>query len=169
MLKLSEMRELVVRPAIRHIGLWSKEAEELVMATAMMESRFVHLSTGLWNITKERYWVVYVEMLEGNNYLMTKTMDYQLPNIDPIDQLPGNHFLGAIICRLYYRMNDDPLPRSVKGMADYWKEHYETFLGKKKSKEFMHQALRMYQYEEIPYSPKQDWRHYPDKQGAYRY
>jgi hypothetical protein len=38
--------------------------------------------------------------------------------------------LGAVLCRLHYLRVADPVPRSVDAQSEYWKAHYNTYLGK---------------------------------------
>ncbi|MCG3884110.1 hypothetical protein I3271_05370 [Photobacterium leiognathi] len=41
-----------------------------------------------------------------------------------------NPLLGMIWCRLRYMTVSDPIPTTIGGRAKYWKEHYNTKLGK---------------------------------------
>ena len=51
----------------------------------------------------------------------------------------SNIALQAVFCRLKYKRDKYPLPKSndLKGQAEYWKRVYNTHLGKGTIKHFM--------------------------------
>ena len=83
----SQIRSLVIRPALEKLNLWSLSAEELVLGTAIVES--------------------------GLTYLR-------------------QHNDGPAVCRLCYYRKPDALPEAgdIEGQAAFWKQHYNTPLGK---------------------------------------
>lgn len=164
MVNLQHIREMVVRPALKHLLLWSPEAEELVMCTGMIESRFTHLTQvpkgparGHWQMEKATFYDIRMSFERSRPETYDRLLQLSLSEIDPFDQMLGNNYLGAAMCRLHYRRVKHPLPTTVKGMADYWKTYYNTYLGKGKVKDFIIQARRMYQVADTPFSDVDDW------------
>ena len=56
---------------------------------------------------------------------------------DIADLLEYNIAYAIIMCRLKYRRVPKKLPNTIEGMADYWKQYYNTSLGKGKPSEFI--------------------------------
>ncbi len=52
-------------------------------------------------------------------------------DMDLLDQLRGNLFYAAAMCRIFYLRFSKPLPQAGDwhGMAKYWKRYYNTHLG----------------------------------------
>ena len=52
-------------------------------------------------------------------------------DMDLLDQLRGNLFYAAAMCRIFYLRFQKPLPQpnDWEGMARYWKKYYNTHLG----------------------------------------
>lgn len=44
--------------------------------------------------------------------------------------LANDPLLSFIFCRLHYRLRPEPIPVSLRGRAEYWKEFYNTIAGK---------------------------------------
>lgn len=140
-LELEQVRLWVVRPALQRIALWSPAAENLVLGTGLHESHYQYLDQiganpgpayGLWQMEKATY-----EDLWGSipGDLFKRLLDlggYDAMTHPPIEELHGNLFLGAAMCRVLYRRVKEPLPEAYDfhGMALYWKRYYNTPLGK---------------------------------------
>lgn len=148
MINPAQLRDYVVTPALKEIGLYSKAAMRLVIGTAMTESRLEYLhqvgggpALGLWQIEPKTHNDVW------ENYLL-----YRLPlakklnpfNVDYKDtnQLIWNLKYGAAICRIIYLRAPAPLPdeNNIFGMAKYWKAVYNTELGAGKPEDFLNKA-----------------------------
>jgi hypothetical protein len=124
--------------------MWTKAAEQLVMITAMQESRLVFLkqlngpALGLWQIepvTHQDLWTTWIRHRPqvARQVLMVtgvRTSDAAVWDV-PDSFLYTNLAYGAAICRLLYRRHKEPLPAAddVAGLAAYWKQHYNTPLG----------------------------------------
>ena len=61
-LNASQLRELVIKPALSEIELWSPAAEELVLGTAIVDSRLSFIKQlgsgpafGLWQIEQDTH------------------------------------------------------------------------------------------------------------------
>ena len=53
------------------------------------------------------------------------------------DLLESNIAYALIMCRLKYRRVPKKLPKTVEGMANYWKKYFNSDLGKGDLKEFI--------------------------------
>ncbi len=142
-----QLRTLVVRPALKEIGLHTPAAENLVMGTAAQESnlRYIHQvkgpALGLFQMEPATYKDIWARWLSGHPDIAEKLRqlagqpDSGVP--DP-EVMVWNLKFAAAMCRVFYRRIAEPLPQAgdVAGMASYWKRYYNTSLGKGKPEQF---------------------------------
>lgn len=126
-----QFREHVVRPTLTVNGLWSQAAENLLVGTAIQESRLTYLvqhgggpALGVYQIepaTHEDVWV---------NYLRYRP--HQWLAREPDSALVTDLEYATAIARIIYYRRPEPLPDAddIEGLGAYWKQHYNTPLGK---------------------------------------
>lgn len=145
MLDARHIRELVVRPALQAIDLWSPAAEDLVLGTGLVESRFMFLrqlgggpALGLWQMEPATHDDVWRNFLDFRPELGERVGALaawrKLPMIEPAaraGELAWNLRYAAALCRVHYRRAPAPLPEAgdVDGYAAYWKRFYNTAAG----------------------------------------
>lgn len=134
----TQFRLHVVRPALTYIGLHSEAAEYLVTGTAVAESGLRYLvqhgdgpARGVFQVepkTEQDVWVNYLQYRTRLSDLVTGLM----LTAESLDNLTVNPMYGAAIARLVYRRSPLPLPdhRDPDATGAYWKEVYNTHLGK---------------------------------------
>jgi len=145
-----QFRFLVIRPALEEIGLWSQSAENLVIGTASQESglRYIHQlengpAKGFFQMEPDTHDDIWRNWLEYREDIRISILDLSLltnPNeIPDPDQMVHNLRYAAAMCRVHYRRKPGSLPAEddVEGMAEYWKEHYNTHLGAGEPEEFV--------------------------------
>ena len=150
MVDAKQFRFLVVRPALEAIDLWSQPAENLVMGTAAQESRLKYIhqlgtgpAKGFFQMEPAMHDDIWRNWLEYKGDLQALVWDLSLETpqneIPDADQMVHNLRYAAAMCRVHYRRKPGSLPADddVEGMADYWKEHYNTHLGAGKPEEFI--------------------------------
>ena len=143
------LRICIIRPVLMDLDLWSPVAENLLLGTAAQES---HMGTyldqadptiegpafGIFQIEKTTHDDIWENYLVYNEDLARVVRRYSLPTFS-YRQLIGNLYYGTAIARVHYRRVKEPLPSDptdVKAMAHYWKQHYNTPLGKGTVEEF---------------------------------
>ncbi len=148
-MNIKQFRDYIVAPALNHINLHSLAAEQLVMATAMAESNicFVHQVGGgparsffqMEPVTHDDIWARY---LSRKPHLLGDLKGLIMRDMDLHEQLHGNLFYGAAMCRIFYLRFRKPLPEvdDWYGMAEYWKKYYNTRLGAGTVEGFLRQA-----------------------------
>ncbi len=149
MLDPRQLRDLIVRPMLEGMDLYSLAAEQLVMGTAAKESggfRYIrqHLGEGkhgrgrgLWQVEPET-----AGDLIRRNYpklISLRLIDEPDAIQNGLERLEGDLYLGAALCRLKYLDAPEKLPAAgdVWGMASYWKRFFNTFKGAGKPEEFV--------------------------------
>jgi hypothetical protein len=133
-----QFRELI-EDVLHEAGLYSPAAVELLMLTCAVESNF-----GTY-IKQVRGPALGVFQMEPNthddiwdNYLRyRKSISYFIRHdlvVDPAieDDLRRNIAYAIIMTRVHYLRVSEPLPEAddVEGLANYWKRHYNTMLGR---------------------------------------
>lgn len=136
-MNITQLRELVVRPALQFIGLHTPAAENLVLGTAIVESATDFLrqsgsgpALGLWQMepaTHDDIWVNYIgyrrALVERMNQLTTSAAI-----TDGATELVGNLYYAAAMCRIAYARAPEQLPEAndALAMAKLWKLRYNT-------------------------------------------
>lgn len=142
-LDVRQLRDLVVRPVLRDLDLWSLGAEALVLGTAAQESQFRYLhqmgagpALGLWQMEPATYrdhwtWInarpAYARVLRATVSAANSTLN---PCPDP-REMCWNLAFAAAMCRVHYFWQpfEVPQPDDVEGLAHVWKIYYNSILG----------------------------------------
>lgn len=135
---IKQFRDHIVVPALTHINHYSLNAEQLVMATAMAESNLLFIQQAgrgparsffqMEPVTHDDIWERY---LSRRPHLLNDLKGLIMRDMDLHEQLHGNLFYGAAMCRIFYLRFKQKLPETNdwRGMAEYWKKYYNTHLG----------------------------------------
>jgi len=148
----------VVRPALNSLGLpGGTLAEKLVMGTAAQESRFQYIhqlgkgpALSLWQIEP----VTAMDALRRAPAEALDRLEGMAPGSLPVqgkgtllgpvvEQLHGNLYLGAAMCRLVYYLKPFSISRELAAgdepgwCAWAWKRYYNTLKGKGTADEFL--------------------------------
>ena len=140
-----QIRE-VIEWSLKEMGLYSEDAVDLVYKTGNAETGYRHLkqmgggpAIGFWQVEPatlidimDNYVNYRPELLKG-----LISLGYNQSNIET--RVMGNIALQAVFCRLKYKRDKYPLPKSddLKAQAEYWKRVYNTRLGKGTIEHFM--------------------------------
>lgn len=142
MFDAEQLRRYVVRPALKHLSLWSEAAENLLLGTAAVESRlgtFVHQvgggpALGIWQCEPATHLDVWGNYLRHRPPLadfvrsLAPSVHHVADPVCPVDPdaLVASSWYAAAICRIHYRRFPDPLPAAGDwpGMARLWKLRY---------------------------------------------
>ena len=127
----------IIRPTLKGLGLWSFDAERLILGTACAES-----ACGRWakqiggpglgpysnepdtfNDTWENY-LTYRPELAG------KIKELSLNGGMVAEEMIGNWYFATAMCRVHYLRVKEKIPDSLPGQARYWKQYYNTIKGK---------------------------------------
>ena len=156
----NQFRNLVIRPALRSVGLHSQAAENLLLGTALQESNLFYLkqvgggpALGFYQMepfTARDICYRYVALPGNKNLahmLSVNTWPHAKVHIpyQELTELQINNLLvtdlvfQTIMCRLKYHMIKEKLPKAddLPGLANYWKKYYNTEQGRGKPEEFI--------------------------------
>jgi hypothetical protein len=139
--------QTVIRPALIRIELWSPAAEQLLLGTAICESegfRFrkqrIGPALGIFQMepyTHNDIWKTYLSYRPALAKEVTSLLSR--PNADKLDELEFNDKYAAAMARIKYARSNAPLPplNNITAMAAYWKQYYNSVLGKGTIKQFI--------------------------------
>lgn len=137
----AQFNEYVVQPACVKLGVYSVASVQLVLGTAMHESELRWLDQiddrgvpgpayGLFQMeaaTHSDIWNNYLEY----RYHLKKPLQQVLGHSARIEDLRTNLIYAAMMCRIcYLRKPGMPEAYNARNLAEYWKNHYNTSLGK---------------------------------------
>lgn len=143
-----QLRELIIKPALVSIDMYSLDAENLIAGTIAQESQMGHYiqqmgggpALGICQMEPATYQDIWTNYIRYRRTLEDKIyLDYPSPTASiMIHDLK----FAVIMCRLHYRRVAAPLPTTLEGYAKYWKVHYNTIQGKGATQEFIDNYLR---------------------------
>lgn len=116
--------------------LAAPEAVQLLMGTSAVESDF-----GTWLRQLGGPAVsMYMYELPTFNWIKDVYKDTYPIGDWQFDDLVHDHWKATLMARLRYRVVPEPLPAlgDIDQMARYWKEHYNTYLGRGTIEDFIH-------------------------------
>lgn len=144
MLNTIQFGKLVIRPALEAIDLYSDAAEQLLLGTALQESRLTYLkqlgtgpALGLFQMEPATHNDIWTNYLRYKPELAQKVA--QLAHFVSAESMATDLLYAAAMCRIHYLRVPAALPAfgDIYGQATYWKDYYNTFLGAGNPKEYM--------------------------------
>jgi hypothetical protein len=126
----------LVRETLTEIGFYSLEAEDLVLGTIAQESaggEYIEQINGpalgicqmepathddIW-----KHWLVYKTSLQA------RIVSFTTSKKPKADELRWNLKYAIAMCRVFYLRKPGAIPLTLKSQAEYWKKHYNTYLG----------------------------------------
>jgi len=135
-LDLQQLSDNVICISLKRIGLFSPAAAQLVLGTAVVESRVKYLrqlgngpAVGIFQMEPFTHDDIYKNVLAYNKSLK---MDVLALTKNPnAVEMTGNLFYAAAMCRVqYYRFSEAlPVLNDFINMAKYHKKYYNTVAG----------------------------------------
>lgn len=133
-----QLKELIVKPALEFIGLYSEDATNLVFETACVESRCGEYiaqyptgpAKGIFQMEPATARDIYDNFLQYKPELKGKVEALKSEALTMEENLVGNLYYAAAMCRVHYLRQPKSIPSDLKGRAEYWKKYYNTEKGK---------------------------------------
>ncbi len=146
MLNIGQFRTNIVRPTLEGIGAHNRAAENLVLGTALQESNLHYLrqlnegpARGIYQMEPPTHNDIWENFLAYRPELRERVSALLVPEKDRVDQLVWNLAYATAMCRIHYLRVRYPLPApdDIRGLAEYWKQHYNTPQGRGTPDEFI--------------------------------
>ena len=145
MLDVEQFRKIVIVPALRMTKTYSQAAEELLLGTALQESRLTYLkqlgtgpAVGVFQMEPATHNDIWANFL-AYNPVLAKAVG-KLTHRPTAQSMATDLLYAAAMCRVHYLRVKEKLPAEgdIYGQAEYWKQYYNTHLGSGTAKEYMH-------------------------------
>lgn len=138
-----QLRNLVNRVLIA-MDLHRPEVEELILGTIAQESvgaTFIKQikgpALGICQMEPATFRDICENYLKYKPDLAKKIMSVAGANALRSEYLEYNLALAIAMCRIHYLRQPEKIPLTLDGWAKYWKDHYNTHLGKGTTSEFI--------------------------------
>lgn len=152
-MNITQLKAHVIVPTLIHIGLHSEAAVELVLGTAIQESHLEYLkqlgrgpAVGIYQMEPATHDDIWRNYLAYKPDLAEKVRALELPGFAPgAAEMCGNLYYATAMCRVHYLRVPKKLPPTgdINAMALYWKQYYNTPLGKGTVTEYIHNWKKM--------------------------
>lgn len=136
-LDVEQFRNRIVRPVLQGLKLHSVAAENLVLGTALHESHLEYLkqlgkgpALGVYQMEPVTHNDLWASFLAYKNDLADRVEHYAIGEPDA-EEMEGNLYYATAMCRIHYRRIKAALPPNDPfQLVMYWKNYYNTSLGK---------------------------------------
>jgi len=152
MISLQQLRQDVIQPALTDLGIYSENAEELLVATCCQESllgnyvRQVHgPALGIYMCEPDTYLDIWNNYISKSTVLKEKVLksnNYSSPP-DP-SHLIFNLKYATQIARIFYSRVRSPIPpkNDINAIWTYYKKYYNTAEGAATESDFINNYFR---------------------------
>ena len=143
-----EFRKAIIKPVLEKLNLASEAAEELLLGTAVQESlNFKYRrqvgggpARGYYQMEPATHDDIWNNYLNYRSELANRVNSFlSSASADRHDELENNDEYATAMARVHYLRVPAALPAQgdLVGQANYWKQHYNTPLGKGLPKEYI--------------------------------
>ncbi len=143
-----QLREIVIQPTLTAMGagMYSKSVEDLLVGTCAIESRggtYVRQiegpAMGIFQMEPATHEDIWRKWLSSYPGMLTKFMRFcLLPVSKPPPEMMIYHLGYACgMARILYARTRKDIPNTLEGHARFYKEHWNTELGKSTEKEYI--------------------------------
>lgn len=137
MIDIQQFRDLVVRPVLLDMDMWSPAAEELLVGTAVHESGGLTYiqqlgggpALGVFQIEPATHDDVVLRYAAARSDIHEKLKRWSVRMTH--EELPWNLAYGCAVARVKFYMDPAPMPaaNNIVALGEYWKRIYNTELG----------------------------------------
>jgi len=147
MIDLNQFRDLIIEPTLKELDLYSVGAVELLLGTAIQESRLSYLkqlgggpAMGPFQMEPATHDDIFENYLQYQGVLRQRVMAQVRGGFEPdAMNMAGNLYYACAMCRVHYRRVREALPEpgDLSSQAAYWKKYYNTPLGRGTETEYI--------------------------------
>lgn len=140
MFNVQQLTDLIIKPAIAEIQLYSEDAIELLLFTCANESdggTYLHQiggpALGIYQMEPATYNDIWENWIKNNKSLCLQLLHlFDAPVMPPEDRLVYDIRFATAMARIHYARVPEPLPKAndIPGIWAYYKTHYNTSAGK---------------------------------------
>lgn len=136
-----QLREHVIEPVLKHLEAYSESAVNLLLMTAAVESDLGEYiaqingpALGIYQMEPDTEYDILHNFVSFRGVLHSQIESCMTLRYFPEDGdfgLAGNLYYATAMARVHYLRVPEALPEpdDIRGLANYWKDHYNTHLG----------------------------------------
>ena len=139
-MKPKDVLELIVEPTLAKLPGNSPEATLLVLGTGLAESGYQDIrqwgggpALGPWQMepaTHDDIWRNFIAYRDALSSALESAADVSLIGAGQAGKMAWNLRYACAMCRIHYLRQPGAVPKTLDEQAAYWKQHYNTPLGK---------------------------------------
>lgn len=149
MINVEQFVQYVIRPTLIEMGKYSESAENLLIGTAVQESKLEYLhqingpAISIYQIEPNTYndmWANYINHRSELSTLLRQIAGYKYRTTNiPAREMYGNLFYATAMCRVHYLRVKQSLPQhdDLEKIGVYYKKYYNTKSGKATVAQFL--------------------------------
>lgn len=135
-----------IESTLTAIDLHSDEAVNLLLGTCAQESASGKYrrqlgdgpALGIYQMEPFTYNDCFTNFLKYKPNLLAKILKVSgLDKFPDAEEMVNNDVFAACMCRVRYLRAPGSIPKTIEGQAAYWKQHYNTRLGKGTVEEYL--------------------------------
>ena len=140
MIDSKQLRELVIKPALDGLQMYSESAEEILVFVCACESlggtylkQIKGPAVGIYQMEPATYtdiWENYIKY--HSNIVNLLSLNFDVHKIPEPNRMIYDLKFATAMARLHFRRHKEPLPQAtdLEGLWAYYKKYYNTPLGK---------------------------------------
>lgn len=151
MLNVNQFRELIIKPTLLDLVLYSDEAMELLVFTCAVESdggtylkQLNGPALGIYQMEPKTYNDIWENYLKNNRPLtLMLVTNFGIIRMPDEERMIYDLKFATAMARLHYKRVPEPLPEknNVLGLWAYYKSYYNSPLGSAKKEESIQKYL----------------------------
>jgi hypothetical protein len=140
MIDSKQLRDLVIKPALDGLQMYSESAEEILVFTCACESlggsyikQVKGPALGIYQMEPATYTDIWENYIKYNsNIVNLLSLNFDVHKIPLPDRMIYDLKFATAMARLHYRRHKEalPQPKDIEGIWAYYKKYYNTPLGK---------------------------------------
>lgn len=139
MINVQQLRELIIKPALQDLQMYSEEAEELLVFTCAVESgggtyikQINGPALGIYQMEPTTFFDIWQHYITHKNDLFLKLItQFACASFPTEDRLVWDLRFATAMARIHYARIPEPFPsaKDTLGVWEYYKSYYNTDQG----------------------------------------
>lgn len=140
MIDNKQLRELIIKPALDCLQMYSDSAEELLVFTCACESlggtylkQVKGPALGIYQMEPATYTDIWENYIKNQGHVLNLlSINFDVHKLPLPERMIYDLKFATAMARLHYRRRKETLPQStdIDGIWEYYKKYYNTHLGK---------------------------------------
>jgi hypothetical protein len=151
MIDIKQLRELIIKPSLDKLQMYSTDAEELLVFTCACESlggtylkQIKGPALGIYQMEPNTYTDIWQNYIKNQGHLVNMlALNFNVTSMPLPERIIYDLQYATAMARLHYRRVKAPIPdhKNIDAVWEYYKKYYNTPLGKAEKE----QSIKHYQ------------------------